>query len=149
MSGVIKTSHTYQNIKRNKEFCINFLSADYLDNFKKSISENFDDIDEIKNSGFTSEQSSSINVPRIQESFLKLECEFEWEKELIPNSVNITLCGRVKHISVNQEFAINKVTERYSSNSFVFHLMAMKNPYTGERITGGIGKIKLLKETEL
>lgn len=149
MSGLIKTSHTYQNIKRDKEFCINFLSADYLDNFKKSISENSDDIDEIKNSGFSPEQSLSINVPRIQESFLKLECEFEWEKELIPNSTNMTLCGRVKHISAERDFVIKKVTEKYERNSFVFHLMAMKNPYTGERIRGGIGKIKLLKETEL
>ena len=149
MSGIMKTSHTYRNIRRDKEFCVNFLSADYLDNFKKSISENSDDIDEIKNSGFSSEKSLSIKVPRIKESFLKLECSFEWEKELIPNSTNITICGRVKHISVDQEFASSKVTERYSRNSFVFHLMAMKDSYTGERIIGGIGEIKVLKETEL
>ncbi|MCD4670113.1 MAG: flavin reductase [Actinomycetia bacterium] len=149
MSGIIKNSHTYQNIKRDREFCVNFLSADYIDNFKKSISENKNDIDEIKNSGFSSEKSLSIKAPRIKESFLRLECGFEWEKELLPNSTNITICGRVKHISVDKEFAISDVLKRYSRDSFVFHLMAMKDPYTGERICGGIGEIKVVKETEL
>lgn len=149
MSGVLKHSHTYKNILREKEFCINFLSPQYLDNYKKSISENSLEINEITNSGFTQEQSITVSSPRIKESFLKLECSLEWTKDLIENGTNSTVCGKVKHISVSEEFSTKNVKERYDNDSFTFHLMAMKNPFTGERIKGGVGKIELVKETEL
>jgi len=27
-----------------------------------------------------------------------MECEYQWEKELIPDSHNITICGKVKYV---------------------------------------------------
>lgn len=146
---VMKHTHTYENIKRDKVLCVNFLSAEHVLKCKQSIKNNCIDIDEIKNAGFTPVMSKAINVPSIEESFLKLECELEWEKELYPNSLNITICIKVKHISANEHFVRLPVRERYGEESFMFHLMAMKNPYTGERIKGGIGRIEVIKEMEL
>lgn len=149
ISGVLKHGHTYKNILRDKEFCINFLSPKYLNNLKRTISDNSDKIDEITNSGLTQENSKTISAPRIKESFLKLECSFEWSKDLVSDGINTTVCGKVKHVSVDENFTMKNASERYDDNSFLFHLMAMKNPLTGERIKGGIGKVELLKETEL
>lgn len=146
---IMKNTHTYSNIKRGKEFCINFLSANYIDKCKQTIANNNLETDEIVSAGLTVEDSTTIKVPRIKESFLKLECKYEWEKELYSNSYNITVCGKVQHISVSKNFVTSNVEERYGDNSFVFHLMAMKNPYTGERITGGIGKVELTRKMEL
>ncbi|UCG00658.1 MAG: flavin reductase [Candidatus Heimdallarchaeota archaeon] len=148
ISGLLKSSHTYQNIKRDRIFCVNFLSSKYIDQIKKTISENEIETDEIRNSGFTLEKAETMMIPRIKESFLKLECQFEWEKELIPGSTNITVCGRVIHISVEKEFARSNVSTRFN-DSFMFHLMAMKDPITGKRIRGGIGKIDLIEEMDL
>lgn len=149
MSTLMKHTHTYQNIIRTGEFCINFLSSKYADQCKKSIRLNDDSIDEIAASGFTALPSHAIDAPSIAESFLRLECRFEWEKELRPESVCRIVCGRVQHISANDDFARSKVDGRYGKDSFMFHLMAMKDPYTGDRITGGIGQIELTSELEL
>ncbi|MBN1409475.1 MAG: flavin reductase [Spirochaetales bacterium] len=149
ISGILKRSHTYGNIVRDGEFCINFLPPGYLENFKKSISENSGEINEIVNSGFTQENSKTISVPRIKESFLKLECSLEWTKDLVPNGINAIVCGRVNHISAAEDFCRKNVSERYDLNCFTFHLMAMKNPFTGQRIRGGIGRVELVEETEL
>ncbi len=149
ISGVLKHSHTYTNIIRDEEFCINFLSPRYLENYKRSISENSEEIDEIVNSGFTHEKSKTISVPRIKESFLKLECSLVWVKELVPDGINSTICGRVNHISAAEDFSTKSVSERYDHDSFTFHLMAMKDPFTGKRIKGGIGRVELVEETEL
>jgi len=80
--SILKSHHTYHNILRNKEFCINFPEAKYLDNCYMTIKNNDDDVDEITASGFTLEQAKIVNAPRIKECFLNFECTFEWEKPL-------------------------------------------------------------------
>jgi len=149
MTTLMTHKHTYRNILRTGEFCINFLPGGYVDQCKQSICLNDDDTDEITASGFTLERSHTINAPRIQESFLKLECQLEWEKELHPGSRCRMICGKVRHISASDDFARSAVTGRYGKDSFMFHLMAMKDPYTGERLRGGIGHIELTGEMEL
>jgi len=69
MSGVMKHTHTYKNIIRDKEFCINFLNQNYLENCWKSIKEHKYENNEITSAGFTIEDSKAIKVPRIKESF--------------------------------------------------------------------------------
>lgn len=149
ISQMLKSSHTYKNIIRDKEFCINFLPPKYLDKFRVSINENSDEINEITNSGFTEEDSISISVPRIKESFLKLECSLQWTKDLFPDSINATICASVKHVSADEKFSTKSASERFDKDCFTFHLMAMKNSINGERIRGGIGRVELLEETEL
>ncbi|MBN2532810.1 MAG: flavin reductase [Spirochaetales bacterium] len=142
MSGVMKHTHTFANIKRNKEFCINFLNKNYLDQCWKTIKEHNFDNDEITAAGFTLEDSRSIKVPGIKESFLKMECCYEWEKELCPNSHNITICGIVKHISIDEHFAKAVTKDKYGKDSFMFHLHSPINPFTGEIHNGGVGTIE-------
>ena len=146
MSGVMKHTHTYRNIKRGKEFCINFLSVKYLEQCWKTIKEHNIDQDEISGAGFTREDSQSIKVPRIKESFLKMECIYEWEKELCPNSHNITICGKVKHISVHESFAKAITKDKYGKETFMFHLHNPMNPFTGEYFGGGVGSIEYVCE---
>lgn len=146
---VMKHTHTYENLKRDQVLCVNFLSAKHIEQCKETINNNLGDIDEIVQAGFTAERSRAIDVPCIKESFLRLECDFEWEKELYPDSLNRMICVKVRHISVNEDFVKLPVDERYGEDSFIFHLMAMKDPNTGERIRGGIGRVELTKEMEL
>lgn len=149
MTTLMTHTHTYQNIKRTGEFCVNFLATDYVDQCKESIRLNDESNDEIVTSGFTPEPSHAIQSPRIQESFLKLECQYEWEKELQPDSRCRLVCGKVRHIAASDDYARSAVTDRYGKDSFMFHLMAMKDPYTGEHIPGGIGHIELTRQMDL
>lgn len=146
MSGVMKHTHTYKNIKRDKEFCINFLSKAYLENCLRSIRKNGFDSNEIISAGFTAEDSKAIKVPRIKESFLKLECEYKWEKELIPDSHNITICGKVKHVSVSEAFAKALTKDRYGKESFMFNLHEPTNPFTGDSYGSGVGVIEFVRD---
>ena len=145
---VMKHTHTYHNLQRDAEFCINFLPASSIERCKKTIQHNTPDTDEIAAAGLTREESVTSRAPRIAESFLKLECRVQWEKDFYPNSANTSVCGKVNHLSVDEQFVTRPVGERYRPGSFVFHLMAMKNPYTGERISGGIGRIEVTQEME-
>ncbi len=146
---VMKHTHTYHNMQRDGEFCVNFLAASYIEQCKQTIQHNTLDTDEITAAGLAREDAITLRVPRIAESFLKLECTVQWEQAVGPNSVNSIICGRVNHLSVDEQFVTRPVRQRYGDDSFVWHCMAMKNPYTGERIRGGIGHIDVTKEIEL
>lgn len=146
MSGVMKDTHTYQNIKRDKEFCINFLSSDYLEECRKTIKDNNIASDEISAAGFTLEDSMAISAPRIKEGFLKLECEYQWEKELCESSHNITVCGKVKHLSIAEKFAKEMTKEKYGKDSFMFNLHNPMNPFTGKSFGSGVGHIKFSQD---
>lgn len=77
MPGILQHSHTFQNILRTKEFCINFLNRDYFEKCRKTIDENSYEADEFTLGEFTLESSQTIKSPRIKESFLSLECSLE------------------------------------------------------------------------
>lgn len=146
MSGVMKHTHTYANIKREKEFCVNFVGKDHLDKCWKSIQEHHADADELLAAGFTPEASHAISPPRIKESFLKLECTYEWQKELVPDSHNITICGKVQHVSIDEAFAEATTREKYGQDHFVFNLHNPINPLSGEHLGGGVGIIQYVQE---
>ena len=77
-----------------------------------------------------------------------MECQFDWEKELLPNSRCRIICGKVKHISISEDFAHSSPMQRYGKDSFMFHLM-MKDPFTGENLPSGVGHIEVTRETDL
>jgi flavin reductase (DIM6/NTAB) family NADH-FMN oxidoreductase RutF len=142
MSGVMKHTHTYDNIMRNKEFCVNFVADKYLENCWNSIHHHDVGADEISAAGFTAESSKSIGAPRISEGFLKMECSYEWDRELVKNGHNSTICGRVKHVSIASELAKAATKDKYGKDSFMVHLHNPMNPFTGEHLGGGIGTIQ-------
>lgn len=142
MSGLMKRNHTYQNIRREEEFCVNFLNQEFLAQCQQTVEKNDPELDEITEAGFTAEPGETIDAPRISEAFLKLECEFEWEKELVLESPNTVICGRVQHLAVDREFAQKPTEERYGSESFMFNLHNPVDPVTGEFFGSGIGCIE-------
>ena len=142
MGGVMKHTHTYKNMKRTNEFCINFVNIDHIEKCWKSIKENDIEKDEIINSGFHSTKCSSIDCMGVKESFLRLECTFEWEKELVKNSINTVVCGKVKNVFILEDFAKASTTKRFSDKEyFMMHIHNPINPYTGEHLGSGVGYV--------
>lgn len=148
LSGLFRDSHTYQNIQRDREFCVNFMADSYADNLIQTIRKNHEGGDEIIASGLTPEPARSIKPARVKESFLKLECELEWERELFPGSRSVTVCGRIKHLAADEDFAAADMRKRLQDYYFI-HMMAMKNPYNGQRMPGGIGHVNVIKDVQL
>lgn len=145
MPGLLQRSHTYQNILRTKEFCINFLNPDYFEMCEKTISNNDAEIDEFAAGGFTLEAAQTINAPRIKESFLSLECRLEMEKDLSQTGIAALIIGKVQAIALDERFAGNLFT-RYGPEGFMFNIHQPKNPLTAEGKLSGIGVIDVIKK---
>jgi len=69
-------SRCYSNIKKSKEFVINFLGEEYNEIFEKAASEYPRGFNELEIFGLTEEKSEKVSVPRIKEAKNFLECEW-------------------------------------------------------------------------
>lgn len=145
MPGVLRQSHTYANILRTKEFCVNFLSRDHLEGCQKTIEENSLETDEFAAGGFTLEPSKTIHAPRIKESFLTLECSLELEKDLSQKSISSLIIGRVNAIAIDEKFA-SGFDNRYGEHGFMFNIHKPKNPLNATGDLSGIGLMNIVKK---
>ena len=102
LPGVMQFTHTYQNIVREKEFVVNFLSPQYNAYCRKLIINGGDDVDELEAAGLTAEDSKEIATPRIQEAFLSFECKLESITDLSGKGMNALIIGRVVNVGVDE-----------------------------------------------
>jgi flavin reductase (DIM6/NTAB) family NADH-FMN oxidoreductase RutF len=129
MQDIALNSHTYKNILRDQEFCINFLRPEYYDNCMKTIAENGQDTDEIAAGGFTSEPSKSIRAPRIKEAFLCMECKLHSYTDLSGAGIVSMVIGRVQHAAIEEGHS--SIDNICSPNAFMFNVHSPKDPRTG------------------
>ena len=142
--SILKYTHTYKNILREKEFCLNFPDYRYIENCFNTIKNNELNVNEIENSGFTIEDSKKIDTPRIKECFLNMECMFAWEKEYFKNSQWIIICGKIIHIAMENKRLKNGLDGRYSDLGYIYNIHSPKNPINGESCDDEVGKIEVL-----
>jgi len=139
--ALINTNHTYENIKRTKEWCINFPSLDFKEECFKTIEHNQIDDDEIEQAGFTEESSVCVHAPRIKECPISLECKFEWEKCLFKNSSQKIICGKIVHFGVDEKVANLDQKARIEKLKIMYNFRSQLNPLTGELTPGGVSII--------
>ena len=128
LTGLMQHTHTYKNILREKEFCVNFLSAEYDAQVTATIKNNDADIDEIEAAGLTAEPAKEIAAPRIKEAFLTFECKLESCADLSGKGITAMIIGRMIHASLSEAHKDIKAAER----DFTFYIHAPKDPATGE-----------------
>ncbi len=124
MQGVMQRTHTYTNILREKEFCINFLAPQYYDNCRETVFKNDNQADEIAIGGMTAEPSSAIGAPRIREAFLTMECTLESHTDLSGAGINSMIVGRVRHVSVDSNHG--SIANICSPNAFMYNVHSPK-----------------------
>lgn len=143
--SILKHQHTYYNILRTGEFCVNFPDRTLIDKCYESIKNNSEEDDEVTKSGFTIEEASQVSAPRIKESFLSLECTFEWEKQVFENSKWVLMCGRVKHMAMEEERLKAGIKGRFGKDGYFYNLHSPKNPIDGSEVADKIGIIEVLE----
>jgi Conserved protein/domain typically associated with flavoprotein oxygenases, DIM6/NTAB family len=146
MPGLMQSTHTYRNILRDREFCVNFLSADYYDRCINTIKQNDDDADELSASGFSAEPAETVKPPRIREAFLSYECTLESAADLSGKGVNAMIIGRVKHAAVDPNR--HSLSELCGPNAFLFNVHCPKNPLTGNGNQSALACLQAAKITE-
>jgi len=95
---------TLVNIECTGQFVINIVSNSMAEQMNDCAIEFSPDIDEIVEVGLTKEPGIKVNVPRIKESLVHLECELE---EVLhfgdrPGAGSLVI-GKVVHVHVNAE----------------------------------------------
>ena len=131
MQNVAHISHTYENIVRDGEFCINFISADYYSNAIATITGNGNECDEFEEGHFTPEPARIVRVPRVKESFMTLECQLACNVDLSRKGLNSMIIGRVLHAAVEEDY-IAGVDKRYGPQGFLFNIHEPADFATGQ-----------------
>ena len=144
MQGVMQRTHTYKNILREKEFCINFLAPEYYDKLRTTVFKNEDLTDEIAAGGLTAEPSAVIRAPRILEAFLALECTLESHTDLSGAGINSMVIGRVRHVSVDSSHG--SIANICSPNAFMYNVHSPKDAHTGLGETSAVASLTFLRE---
>jgi flavin reductase (DIM6/NTAB) family NADH-FMN oxidoreductase RutF len=145
LAGMNKGQHTYANIERTGDFCVNFLSMQYYDRLMETI-KNGKDVDEFALGGFTTEPSVTVSSPRIKESFLTLECSKENIYNLTSTGSSNLIIGRVQNIAVEEEYA-KGIDRKYSEDGFMFNVHSPKNCFTGEDDSTGIATLQVSRRS--
>jgi flavin reductase (DIM6/NTAB) family NADH-FMN oxidoreductase RutF len=128
LTGLMQHTHTYKNILREKEFCINFLSSEYDPHCWKTVTDNAEDVDEIEMAGLTSEPAAVVSAPRIREAFLTFECKLQSNTDLSGKGISAMIVGKVVNAAVDESHrSIDSVTKH-----FTYYIHAPKDPATGE-----------------
>ena len=137
--SLLKSYHTYENIKRDREWCVNIPSRSHLNQCMRTIENNQMERDEITESGFTPEASVVINSPRIKDCPISLECRLEWDRPLSPEGHWHVFAGKIVHFSITDELLELVAAKRMEAFDLMFSLRSQLDPLSGEMGTGIIG----------
>ncbi len=117
LPGIMQYTHTYQNVLREEEFVVNFLSSEYDSICYRIIANNDDDVDELKAVGLTAEKSKVISTPRIKEAFLPFECKLESVTDLSGKGINALIIGRVVNAGADKNHrSVSSICKNFTYN---------------------------------
>jgi flavin reductase (DIM6/NTAB) family NADH-FMN oxidoreductase RutF len=136
--------HTYANILREGEWCVNYPSLKHYPQSFETINVNQSDNDEITDAGLTVEAAQKIQAPRIAECMLNLECKLEWHRPLLEGSKMVLVAGKVVLVAMDETVMGTDPAERMQAMRLMFNIRGLINPVRGE--ANGYNSLGLLSE---
>jgi len=136
--------HTYANILREGEWCVNFPSLKHYPQSFETINVNQPDSDEITEAGLTVETAKVVQAPRIAECMLNLECKLEWHRPLYESSSWVLVAGKVVHVAMDDAVMGTDPAERMQAMGLMFNIRGLINPVSGE--ANGYNSLGLISE---
>lgn len=135
--------HTYQSIKKNRAWCVNYPSADLQKQCFATIELRGDSDDEITGAGLTVEPAKKVRAPRIAECFLNLECAYLWEKELFAG--HALIAGRAVNVAIDEGAGNLAAKERFERFPLLYNVHEPLKIDSGESMDSVLGVLKLLE----
>lgn len=132
--AVYTNYHTYGNILREKEWCINIPHASMAPMWDRTIRNNNPESDELTDAGFTVEPSQTIKAPRIAECIVNLECRLEWDHPLYEGSNMHLFCGRITALAIDESLINCGTDERLRAINPSYLVQGQINPLTGQSL---------------
>ncbi|MBN1139537.1 MAG: flavin reductase [Anaerolineae bacterium] len=130
--ALLEQTHTYANIVREGEWCLNFPSVRHYKQCFETIACNGPDNDEIADAGLTIEAAQTVRAPRIAECAINLECQLTWHRPLVEGSRWRLLVGRVRHVAVDEAAMAVDPDERLAALGLMYNVRGTVNPLNGE-----------------
>lgn len=132
LMSLLDNTHTFENILRTGEFCVNYPSLKNCHACFETIFKNGPENDEIQDAGFTIEPAQFVAAPRIAECFFNLECRLEWNRPIREGSRWQTLLARVVHVAVDESVMVPEPEERARRMGLMYNMRSNVNALTGE-----------------
>jgi flavin reductase (DIM6/NTAB) family NADH-FMN oxidoreductase RutF len=145
LTPLLQKTHTYHNILRTKEFCINFLSVRYFDACYETVFHNEEDTDEIEIGGFTTEPGHCIHVSRIREAFLSLECVFDSQLDLSRKGLSALVIGKVVRAAIEDDY-VNGSEKKYGPDGFMYYLYEPEDFVVGDQGTRKVAALNVIRK---
>jgi flavin reductase (DIM6/NTAB) family NADH-FMN oxidoreductase RutF len=120
--------HTYVNILREGEWCLNYPSFEHYPQSFETIHVNHPDNDEITDAGLTVEASKNVHAPRIAECPINLECKLEWHRPLYEGSSWVLVAGKVVHVAMDGNVIATDPAERMKALNLMYNIRGTINP---------------------
>lgn len=131
--ALLRHTHTYDNIMRTGEWCLNFPSLDHYRQCLETARCNALTADEIAAAGFILEPARTVTAPRIAEALVSLECRLEWEHPLYEASTWHLCAGRVTHVAMQESTMVPDPEERMRAMKLLYNIRGTVHPLTGEQ----------------
>ncbi|MFN2266126.1 MAG: flavin reductase, partial [Anaerolineales bacterium] len=130
--AVLDYYHTFENILREGEWCLNYPSVEDYEKCFETIHVNEADNDEITDAGLTVEPAQVIRAPRIAECRINLECQLEWHRPLYEGNQWHLTAGRVVHLAMDENVLTPDPAERMGNMRMMYNIRGTINPISGE-----------------
>jgi flavin reductase (DIM6/NTAB) family NADH-FMN oxidoreductase RutF len=129
--ALLSHTHTYANILREGEWCLNFPSVEQQAQCFETIRCNGPDNDEIVDADLTVELSRTVQAPRIAECAMNLECKLAWHRPLYEDSQWRLFVGRVLHVAIDGAAMVVDPDERLQALGLMYNVRGTVNPLNG------------------
>lgn len=130
--AIMEGTHTFQNILRTGEFCVNYPSFQHYPACSETIFKNGTENDEITEAGFTLETARLVGAPRISECFFNLECKLEWDRPIAAGSIWQVIVATVVHVAVDEAVMVHEPEERSRRMDLMYNMRSNVHALTGE-----------------
>jgi flavin reductase (DIM6/NTAB) family NADH-FMN oxidoreductase RutF len=143
--ALLEPTHTYANILREGEWCLNYPSVQHHPQCFETIRCNGPDNDEILDAGLTIEPSRTVLAPRIAECAINLECKLAWHRPMYEDSQWHLFLGRVLHVAVDEAAMAVDPDQRLEAMGLMYNVRGTVNPlngkYHGPNTLGMLGRV--------
>lgn len=129
--ALLRDTHTYANIVREGEWCLNFPSVAQHAPCFETIHCNGPDNDEILDAGLTVEAARTVRAPRVAECAVNLECKLDWHRPLYGDSEWHLFVGRVLHVAMDEAAMAVDPDQRVQALGLMYNVRGTVHPLTG------------------
>lgn len=130
--ALLDGTHTYANIVREGEWCLNFPSVEQYVPCFETIQCNGPDNDEIADAGLTAEPSLTVQAPRVAECAINLECKLAWHRPLHEDSGWHLFVGRVLHVAMEEAAMAVDPDQRVQALGLMYNVRGTVHPLNGD-----------------